>query len=83
MNNIITEEERYKAETYKIVGIAMLTPIGPVFLTPIVLFKQLGLLGFIIYLLVAFISFILGGIIIEQGRKIFNRERKREARIWK
>ena len=78
---MITEEEKYKAETYKIVGIAMLAPIGPLFLTPIALFKQLGSLGLTIYSLVSFASFILGGIIIEQGRKAIDKER--EKRIWK
>ena len=71
---MITEEEKYKSETYRIVGIAMLTPIGPVFLTPLVLLKQLGLTGFIIYLLISFASFILGGIIIERGRRIIDKE---------
>ena len=71
---MITEEEKYKAETYRIVGITMLTPIGPVFLTPLVLLKQLGLTGFIIYLLISFVSFIFGGIIIERGRRIVDKE---------
>ena len=78
---MITEEEKYKAETYKIVGIAMLAPIGPLFLTPIALLKQLGSFGLIIYLLVSFVSLILGGIIIEQGRKTIDKER--EKRRWK
>ena len=71
---MITEEEKYKSETYRIVGIAMLTPIGPVFLTPLVLFKQLGLYGFIVYFVVSFTSVILGAILIEQGRKIIDEE---------
>ena len=72
-----TEEEKYKAETFKIIGIAMLTPIGPVFLTPIALFKQLGQPGFIVYFTVSFISLITGGMMIETGRRFID---KKEAR---
>ena len=71
---MITEEEKYKSETYRIIGIAMLTPIGPAFLTPMILFKQLELNGLIVYLLVAFISFVLGVMIIERGRKFIDKE---------
>lgn len=76
---MITEEEKYKAETLKVVGIAMLTPIGGLFLTPLVLLKQFGPISFAIYAIVSFLSTIIGVMILGEGRRIL---RIGEKKIW-
>lgn len=76
---LITEEEKYRAETSRLVGIGMLTPFGAFLLTPIILFKQLGLLNFAIYLIISIAGLVIGAMIIEYGRKILD---KREIRRW-
>ena len=77
---MISEEEKYRAETFRFIGMAMLTPFGALLLTPFVLFDQLGIFGFIIYCLVASISLVIGVIIIENGRNILDRK---ELKKWK
>lgn len=71
---MVTEEEKYKADTFKIIGIAMLTPVGPVFLTPSLLLKQLGVIGLAIYVCVSFASFLLGAIILEADRRFIDKK---------
>ena len=76
---MISDEEKYRAETSRLVGIGMLTPFGAFLLTPIILFKQLGPLNFTIYLIVSIAGLVIGVTIVEYGRKILD---KREARRW-
>lgn len=52
----------------------MLAPTGAVFLTPNLLYKQLDFVGLIIYIIFSAISFILGCIIIEAGRRFVYKE---------
>lgn len=70
----MTEEEKYRAETFRIVGIAMLTPFGALLLTPFLLLNQLNIFGFVVYCLVSLGSLIIGATIIEAGRKILDRK---------
>ena len=77
---MVTEEERYKADTFRIIGIGMLTPLGPVFLTPSLLLKQLGVMGLAVYACVSFVSFLVGGIILEAGRRFI--DKKGTKRRW-
>lgn len=76
---MITEEEKYKAETLKIVGIGMLAPMGGLLLTPLILFKQFGLISFSIYVIVSFLSTIIGVMMLGEGRRIL---RIGEKKIW-
>ena len=78
---MITEEEKYKAEALRIIGIGMLMPAGAIFLTPMLLIKQLGLIGFIIYLVFSFIGISIGVMLLEAGRKILDKNRK-ERKRW-
>ena len=74
-----SEEEKYRAETFRIIGIAMLTPVGPLFLTPGILLKQLETNGFMLYLFITIISSILGAMILELGRSFLD---KRDLKRW-
>lgn len=75
---MITEEEKYRAETFKIVGIGMLAPVGGLLLTPLVLLKQFGPISFKIYVLVSFLSLLMGVIILDEGRRILRLGEKRK-----
>ena len=77
---MITEEEKYRAETSRLVGIAMVMPFGALLLTPIALFNQLEGFGFAIYFLASSVGLIIGATIIEAGRRVLD---KRETRRWK
>ncbi len=77
---MITDEEKYRAEAGRFLGITMLMPFGGLLLTPVTLFNQLGLLGFSIYVLVSILGLIVGATIIEAGRRVLD---KREIKRWK
>ena len=57
----------YRAETFKIVGLAISAPLGNLFLFPIRLFNELGFTSFAIYAFISVIGFILGVTIINRG----------------
>ncbi len=76
---MVTEENKYKAETCKIIGITMLAPIGAVFLTPLLLYKQLGSIGLMVYICVSIASLLIGGMLLEVGRKFM---KEKGIRKW-
>lgn len=76
---MITEEEKYRAETVRFLGIAMLAPFGALLLTPIAFLNQLGEPGFAIYSFMSSIGLIIGVTIIEAGRRVLD---KRGTRKW-
>ncbi len=78
---MITDEEKYRAETSRLVGMAMLMPFGALLLTPLAFFNQLGGFGFAIYFLVSSVGLIIGVTIIEIGRGILDK-RERGIRRW-
>lgn len=69
---MITEEQRYRAYTYNIAGFALMTPLGKVVMDYINIFKEIGLVMFVINLLIAFLLFLAGLTFIEIGRSILN-----------
>ncbi len=75
-----TDEEKYRSETGRFLGITMLMPFGGLLLTPVILFNQLGSLGFAIYVLMSSVGLVIGVTIIEVGRRILD---KREIIRWK
>ena len=77
-----TDEAKYRAETFRVVGIAMLAPFGAVFLTPTLLIQQLGIGGFIVYIIISLISFIFGGMILEIGRRVIDRNKMEKKNLW-
>ena len=79
---MITEEEKYKAETFRVLGIAMILPAGAVFLTPTLLNEQLGLFGTTVYIMVSFTGCIMGSILIEAGRRILDKSKGRIRSRW-
>jgi len=69
---VITEEEKYRAEVFKIVGIALLMPIGKAVLSPIVLITEIGVINFILYFIASLLSLFVGITFIDKGRGILS-----------
>ena len=67
---MITEEEKFKAETFRILGIALITPIGKIFLDPYKFVIEHNLIYVAIYLLFAIVCAIVGIIHIDFARDI-------------
>lgn len=64
----------YRARTFNFGGFALMTPLGHIFIDPVTLYNQMGLIGFIFYILSCFSLFFVGLFLIEIGRDIlYNR----------
>jgi len=74
------EEPKYRAEIFKIAGIAFMTPVGRLVINPFGLYKSLGLGEFIYFILVSLLFGFIGLLFIEQGRVIIHFW---ERRSWK
>ena len=73
---MITEEEKYRAYTFDLVGFAVLTPFGRLVLENVKLFHELGLVWFLINLFGSICLFIWGLTLVEQGRSILDKSRR-------
>ena len=76
---MITEEE-YRAETFRIAGFAMWTPLGSIFLNPFSSLKEAGPTYFIGYIIVSILLSIAGLYHLEKGRDILD---KKDKDKWK
>ena len=74
---MVTEEEKFKAETFRIFGIILLTPIGKVLLDPWIFFKEHNLMYGIIYIMIAVASGYIGLLHIERARVILDERSKK------
>lgn len=69
---MITEEKKFRAETFRILGIALLTPFAMIFLDPWSFFTEHNLVYSTIYLLASTVSAVAGFIHIEIARGILD-----------
>lgn len=67
---MVSEEEKFRAETYRITGFALLTPVGRIFLDPLPFFREYGLAFSLGYLILAVVLGIIGFFLIEIARVI-------------
>jgi hypothetical protein len=74
------EEPKYRAEIFKIAGIAFMTPFGKLLINPFSLYKNLGPVEFIYFILVSLFFAFIGLLFIEQGRVIIHYW---ERKSWK
>lgn len=73
---MVTEEQKYKAYTFNFGGFAMMAPFGKLWLDFYEIIKNIGLIGFIIYSIIAFGLLIVGLAHVEKGRAILSEKRK-------
>ena len=71
---MIKEIDKYCAEIFKIAGFTLMTPFGRVVLQPSVVFNELGLTGFIFYMIFSLFLFFLGAIMFLKGYDILDKE---------
>ena len=76
---MISEDQQYRAEVFKIAGFALMTPLGRIVIDYIEIFKQIGPLMFGINLFIAFLLFLVGLTFIEMGRNILD---VRSSKKW-
>ncbi len=75
---MITDLDKYRIEIFKITGFAIMTPFGRLFLDPVSILKEFGLLGSFLYCIIC-VSLTIGGVIlILKGYDIIDtKERKK------
>ncbi len=74
------EEPKYRAEIFKIAGIAFVTPFCKLILNPFIIYRSMNKFEFIYALIVAIVSGIIGLTLIEEGRVIIHYW---EKKLWK
>ena len=78
---MVSEEEKFRAETFRIFGIIFLTPLGKILIDPLVFYQEHGLVYTIIYSVPAFIFACIGLIHIEIARATLDKKNK-DKEIW-
>ena len=58
--SLMEKQKDYKSDIFKIAGFALFTPIGRVFIEPVVVFHEFGFNGFLIYMIVCLCLLLLG-----------------------
>ena len=71
---MVKEVDKYSAEILKIAGFALMTLFGRVALQPTVVFNELGLTGFIFYIIFSLFLFFIGVLMLVKGYDILDKE---------
>ena len=71
---MIKEVDRYGAEIFKIAGFALMSPFGRIAIQPTVVFNELGMIGFIFYVLLSLFMFFAGLLLFLKGYDILDKE---------
>ena len=77
---MVTEEEKFRADTFRILGIAFITPLGRLLVDPLAFYQEYGLVHTVIYFVYALTAAYIGLIHIEFSRGILD---KRSTTKWK
>ena len=64
---MISEGEKYRAQSFNISGFALMSLFGRIVMQPLETFKEYGLIGFICYTITSIMFFIFGVILIQMG----------------
>ena len=68
------ELEKYRADIFKIAGFAVMTPLGRIFVEPVAVFREFGIIGSITYSIFSILLSLLGLIFFAKGYDILNFE---------
>ena len=63
----MSKEREYRSEVFKVDGFSLMVPFGRVFLQPLEMFKEYGLIFFIGYVIISFGLMFLGLLLIIKG----------------
>ena len=69
---MITEEQKFRAETFRILGIALITPFARFILDPYLFLQEHKVIYTIFYIIVSTIAAVIGFIHIEFARGILD-----------
>ncbi len=72
---MIDELNKYRVEILKIIGFAMLSPFGRLFLQPLEIFKEYGLILTMCYAIMSIATGLLGFVIIIRGYEIIEEDK--------
>ena len=64
---MISEGEKYRAQTYNISGFALMSLFGRIAMQPLEIYHEYSLIGFICYTIFCSILFICGLLLIQRG----------------
>ena len=78
---MVTEEEQFRAETFRIFGLMFLAPAGRILIDPLGFYQEHDLAYNIIYSVLAFIFGCIGLIHIEIARATLDKKNK-SKQIW-
>ena len=78
---MVTEEEKFRAETFRIFGIIFLTPLGKILIDPLAFCQEHDLTYNIIYSVLALISAYIGLTHIEIARATLDKKNK-DKQVW-
>lgn len=71
------EFDKYRVEIFKIAGFAFFAPLGRVFIEPMIVFKEFGLIGTCVFFLVSIGLGTIGFILILKGCAILDVYRRK------
>ena len=77
---MITEEEKFRAETFRILSLVLLTPAGKVLIDPLLFYSEHEVVYSVLYTTASLIFAIIGFIHIEIARGILD---ERGTKKWK
>ncbi|MBI3589843.1 MAG: hypothetical protein HY094_00495 [Candidatus Melainabacteria bacterium] len=69
---MILERQKYSAYTFNVAGFALMTPVGRLFLQPLEIFKEYGLIMFMSYGIICLGLFLCGVFFILKGFEILD-----------
>ena len=74
---MIPDEEKYSAQVYQILGIAMLAPFAKIILVPSVPLQELGRPMFIYHFIMSVVCFMIGLTFINIGHDILKKRKEK------
>jgi hypothetical protein len=69
---MISEGEKYRAQTFNIGGFALMAPLGKIAMQPLETYNEYGLVGFVCYTIFCLLLFSLGLYFIQKGYEVLN-----------
>ena len=72
MLSMVLERQKYSAYTFNVAGFALMSPMGRLFLQPLEVYKEYGIIMLIIYSIICFGLFLFGMILILKGFEILD-----------
>lgn len=83
LKNMVTDEEKFRAETFRILGISLITPMATILIDPYKYIMEHNIIYCAFYLMFALSFAYVGLIHIEKARAILDKRNKEEWKLHK